>query len=215
MKSTLKITLFLIAGVPVALSGQRTRAQDPGNWITNRIMSIIGTGSMRTPANTLVREFAHNPGLRKQILQYMPPDVVTAVIKSTTPALEDNPSLRRKVFRSLPDALRVALISTGRNSAHRETGVASRTGKAQGGFARPQTEPAAMEAPLEDQDQSARRVRILSRRRDISCSSGPMARETSSRYFRLPRVSTHGLSVLYRVQPMENEKSGWEGWRNG
>ena len=155
MKSKLRTTLLLMAGVLVALSGQSAQAQDLRAGITKGIMSAIGTESMRTAVNTVVREFAHNPGLRKQLLQSLPPDVVTALTKSMAQELADNPSLRRQVFQSLPNKLRVQLISTGRNSANGEIKVASITGNAQGGFTRPRAEPAAMEAPLEDPDQSA------------------------------------------------------------
>jgi len=119
MKNLLKITVFMMVGVLVIMTGQMANAQELRKDIMKGIVQTIGPDVLKDMLKSMVAELAKDEEFKKQIIQEVlgaiGPDGMKNVVKSVAGEFTNSQEVKKEIIREPggtgPDQVRAAVAS--------------------------------------------------------------------------------------------------------
>jgi phosphate transport system substrate-binding protein len=119
MKNLLKITVFMMVGVLVIVTGQMANAQELRKDIMKGIVQTIGPDALKDMLKSMVLELAKDEEFRKQIIREVVgaigPDGMKNIMKSVAGDFANSQEVKKEIVREPggtgPDQMRAALVS--------------------------------------------------------------------------------------------------------
>ena len=119
MKNLLKITVFMMVGLLVIMTGQMANAQEFRKDIMKGIVQTIGPDVFKNTLKSMVAELAKDEEFRKQIIRevvgVIGPDGMKTIMKSVAGEFTNSQEVKKEIVRESgdtgPDKMRAALVS--------------------------------------------------------------------------------------------------------
>ena len=119
MKNLLKITVIMMVGVLVIMTGQIANAQEFRKELMKGIVQTIGPDVFKNTLKSMVTELAKDEEFRKQIIREVlgaiGPDGMKNIVKSVAGEFTNSQEVKKEIVRESggtgPDQMRAALVS--------------------------------------------------------------------------------------------------------